>query len=79
MSEENKRKVTQWLLESTLRQGLGSKPKTIRAIGEDAFLIEINDKQQSREVIDIKEINGMPVTMTEFNNNKPKGFIYIYQ
>ena len=44
MSEENKRKVTPWLLESTLRQRLGSKPKTLRAIGMDAFLMEINDK-----------------------------------
>ena len=79
MSEKNKRKVTPGFLESTLRQRLGSKPKTIRPIGKDAFLIEINDKQQSRELIDIKEINGMPVTMTEYNNNKHKGLIYIYQ
>ena len=78
MQEETKRHFTPWLLKSSIRQQLGSKPKRIRAQSKDSFLVEVRNKQH--EIItSITELNGKAVTITEYTDNKYKGLIYIYQ
>ena len=79
MDENHKRQMTPWALESTLRQHIGEKPKSIRAIGRDTFLIEVHNERQGEEVLSIREINKIPVEISEYNNNKQKGLVYIYE
>ena len=58
INESHKRQMTPWVLESTLRQHIGKKPKTIRASGKESFLIEVHNEKHGEEVQCITEIKG---------------------
>ena len=47
MTENDKSKVTLWLLEKYLEQHLGAKPKTIRTSSKTTFTVEVASKEQS--------------------------------
>ena len=64
---------------NSIRQQLGSRPKTTRAQSKDTFLVEVCNKQQSEMMTSVTELNEKAVTITENNDNKYKGLIYIYQ
>ena len=79
MNENDKRKVTPWLLEKCLEQQLKAKPKTIRTSSKTTFTVEVANKEESTAMQKVKDINGMSVevsvnTALEVN----KGLVNIY-
>lgn len=60
-----KQKITPWTLEKTVHHQLGSKPKSIRSVDRDSFIIEVNSKEQSRDIITINKVCEIPVTITQ--------------
>ena len=79
IGEENKRKLTPWLLQKSVQHAIGEKPKSIRSSGKGAFIIEVSTVQQSRDILKLAQINNMPVEIREDHNIKNKALIYIHQ
>lgn len=79
MGEENKRKFTPWLLEKSISNCLGSKPRTIRTLNNTTFVVEVVSKEQGAALANLNNIHGNEVRV-EVNNNLSvnKGLIHVY-
>ena len=77
--EEQKRKITPWLLERCLQTHLGSKPKSIRSLSKTTFVVEVSTDCESRSMSGLSTLNGIPVQI-EVNTSLDvqKALIYIY-
>jgi hypothetical protein len=80
LDENNKRKITPWVLEKSINQATGEKPKTIRSLDKTAYVIEVNDERQGHEVTKMTHINNFPVKMTEHDVTRfTRGLVYVYE
>jgi hypothetical protein len=79
IDESEKRKITPWLMQKHVETHLGSKPKCIRSGGKNSFIIEVMNKQQSKDIINMKKIEKLPVLIEAHQHSLSKGLIYIYE
>ena len=74
MIEGDKRKMNPWLLEKCIKQQIGKSPVKIRTSGKNSYIIQVDSEEQSRKIMNIKQINNINVEMTENQFIKlPKG------
>ena len=77
--EENKRKMTPWLLEKYIKQQLDKSPICIRSGGRDSYILQIDSDEQSRQILNITQINDITVEIVENRFiNTSKGIVYVY-
>ena len=79
MEEQLKRKMNPWILEKCLQNQIDGNLK-IRSGGKDNFIVEIQTMDQSKLIVNVTEINQIPVTVTDHNQfNSSKSIVYIYE
>ena len=79
MSEGDKRKINLWLPEKCIKQQIDKSPVKIRTSGKNSYIIQVDSEEQSRKIMNIKQINNINVEMTENQFiNISKGIVYIY-
>ena len=65
VDERQKGKTTPWSLEKRILQHLQRKPKSVRTNRKDSFLIEVKDTQEAQQLMALKSVNNVNVSMTE--------------
>lgn len=79
-SEEHKKKTCPYKLREKIVEATGMQPRAISTSGRSAFTIETRNKEQSKRMTKIENINGIPCKTTLHKNfNHSKGLVYIYQ
>ena len=82
LSKTNKRKLNPWILELSLQKVLGNKPKKIRSCSDNAYVVQVNTKEESNRILKLKQIENIPVEKVaehpSFNCSKGLAFIYNY-
>jgi len=78
MDANLKRKLTPWVIDKCITHALTGKVK-ITTGAKDYLIIEVETAQQSIEIMKIKDINKIPVVMSEYQEfNTSQGIVYIY-
>ena len=79
MAEAEKRQFSPWLLERSISDFLGSKPKSIRSKNQTTFTIEVQNETQSKKIQSLQMLNGKSIELSINKNIQvQKGLVYIY-
>ena len=67
ISEEGERKMTPWLMEKCIQQQIDKRSLKIRTSGKNSYLIQVDSEEQSKKVMNIKQINNIDVEIEKLN------------
>jgi len=69
-----KKKFSPWMIQKCFTQELCNKLRTIRSKSESEFVIEVNNKTESKTILSIDKLNNVDVRITECTNiNQSQG------
>ena len=79
VTEEEKRKITPWLLEKCLTNLIGSKPVAIRTKNRTTFSVELATEVACREILKVRTIGEWQVQIKRSETKGgSKGLVYVY-
>ena len=77
LNEIDKRRISPWLLEKSVENQIGKKPRSIRSVSKTAFIIEVETEEQSMKIAEVEQLAGHAVKMEKSKISTVKGMIYI--
>ena len=78
-NENDKRKLCPYQVEADVMRKLAGKPRSIMGSGRNGLLVEVSSEEQSRTIMDIKDILSMECNVRPQDFfNETRGVIYIY-